>query len=563
MEAAAAAPLVPGRWAVERACQFRREWRLHAWIREQNERSGQAPCGPHIWAAWRALTAGAPNVSEGLRGAPLGLDRRGKQWVRRLARRWRLLRVRPRPGAGLSLDALRAKDRRRPRAVAECRKIAPRVRLPGPKKGPEDGPTFCGRLISWAAIRAQFPGRFSGPENTSRRDFSKAAGTLQWDRFLASACPAGSSVLRINMDESSFRLWPGVRPGAVARPRQEGRALSRHLEQRVSKGAQRGAVSFVAFVCDDPTVQPLLPQFVVGNRHLLPAPGPNAGVRSWRVGCLQVLREDSAWLTAPLLVRILGQVGRALQPVAATRHVLFSMDACPVHLSPRVLQALGRLRMHFVPIASHMTPWLQPCDVEVFRRLKARQRAEYEREQLLTGTTELPPHTALAVIEVATRAVIVEGDWCRAFRLCGLGPALPTSRRFLRALGPEGCPPVPAVAPTLAQVAVLMPRRRDVAVGDLFAAALRRTEPRAGPLAGVPRRIEGEPCAAGVRPPAALSDTHPAPVAASASSSQGIPPPVAPAARSALASGAIRGVARGTRLGPWPAWGAPRPPSRS
>ena len=138
----AAAPLVPGRWAVERACQFRREWRLHAWIREQNERSGQAPCGPHIWAAWRALTAGAPNVSEGLRGAPLGLDRRGKQWVRRLARRWRLLRVRPRPGAGLSLDALRAKDRRRPRAVAECRKIAPRVRLPGPKKGPENGPTF-------------------------------------------------------------------------------------------------------------------------------------------------------------------------------------------------------------------------------------------------------------------------------------------------------------------------------------------------------------------------------------------------------------------------------------
>ena len=389
-------------------------------------------------------------------------------------------------------------------------------------------------------------------KNPRRADFSQALATLQLDRFLAAACPAGRSVLRINMDESSFRMWPGVRPGAVARPREPGRALSRHLEQRVSKRAQRAAVSFVAFVCDDATVQPLLPQFVVANKRFLPAPGADRRVIGWRVGRLRVLRANSAWLTGPLLVRLLNEVGQALEPVASTRHVLFSMDACPVHLSHRVLQALGRLRMHFVPIASHMTPWLQPCDVDVFRRLKARYRAEYEREQLLRGLVELPPLAALAVLEQATRSIVVQGDWGHAFRLCGLGPDSPTSRRFRQALGPEGCAPVPAAGPTLEQLAVLLPKRRAVPVADLFAAILRRTALIGRPTAGKTQDNMGEPCAASSQPPGErMSETQLSAVVASSPSSQSTQQQLAPAVRSRGLTGAGRIIPRATRLGSW------------
>ena len=123
-------------WATKLADEFGQEWLLHRWIEEQNARGGQAPCNPHIWAARRALAAGAADVSEGLRAAPLALDRRGKQWVQRFVRRWRLRRMRPRPGAGLSTEELRAKARRRPPGVAESRKIAPRVPVPGPNTEP-------------------------------------------------------------------------------------------------------------------------------------------------------------------------------------------------------------------------------------------------------------------------------------------------------------------------------------------------------------------------------------------------------------------------------------------
>ena len=155
-----AGPQTPaGPWATKLVNQFGQEWRLHRWIQEQNATGGQAPCNPHIWAARRALAAGAAGVSDGLRAAPLALDRRGKQWVQRFVRRWRLRRMRPRPGAGLSMEELRAKDRRRPPAVAESRKIAPRVPVPGPDTGPgKRAPT----------VRTHNTvGRISGPDSGS------------------------------------------------------------------------------------------------------------------------------------------------------------------------------------------------------------------------------------------------------------------------------------------------------------------------------------------------------------------------------------------------------------
>lgn len=405
---------------------------------------------------------------------------------------------------------------------------------------------------------------FRSRKKRYKTDFSQAMATLQWDRFLAAACPPDFSVLRINMDESSFRLWPGVRPGAIARPKLPGRAQGRDLEQRISLRAQRGAVSFVAFVCDDVTVQALLPQFVVANERLVPADCVRGRALGRRTGQLCLLRQNSSWLTAPVLARILGEVGRALQPIASRRHILFSMDACPVHLSHVVLQKLGSLRMHFVPIASHMTRWLQPCDVAVFRALKARQRAEYERQQLVTGRTELPPAEALTVIEAASKAVLGERDWRRAFSLCGLGRTLPTSRRFQHALGPEGCPEVRAELPSLAQLADLLPRRREVPVGDLFAGMLRRGGPRVTADPVETDLMVGEPCAAGVDSPSTPVPDGPATTFPAASSSSELAaPPSAQVFGLGRRPTTARLIPRGTRLGPWRAALPPVPQIRS
>lgn len=551
-------------WSKERARNFAREWRLHEWVLKQNETGGQAPCGPQLWAAWRGLAAGANNIPEGLVAAPHGMSRRGKQWVRRWARRWRLLRGRPRPGPALTVEQLRAKVTGRARPTHGSAKIGSMSSVPGTEMAAETRDPGVRTRDSGGRFQGPNSGRQFGPGKTRLVRFFEAMATLQWDRFVASACPPGFSVLRINMDESSFRLWPGVRPGVIARPRLPGRASSRDLEQRVSLRAQRGAVSFVAFVCDDVEVQALLPQFVVANERLVPAECLKGRALDRQTGRLRLLRQKSSWLTAPVLARILGEVGRALQPVASRRHILFSMDACPVHLSHVVLQTLGRLRMHFVPIASHMTRWLQPCDVAVFRALKARQRAEYERQQLLTGRIELPPGEALTVIERAAQAVLRERDWGRAFSLCGLGLTLPTSRRFQSALGPDGCPQVTAELPSLAQLAELLPRRREVPVGDLFAGLLRRGGPRDHAARGGAGSMVGEPCAASMNPPPpAFFDGHTTGAPVACSSSEVAARLHTPAFGIGRRPAPRPLIPRATRLWPWRAAPAPVPPRRS
>ena len=98
-------------WAEATARTFQRQWLLYQWVAKQNAASGQAPCGPQLWAAWCGLAAGTPDIPSCLRAAPHGLGARGKQWVRRFVRRWRLRRGRPRPGPALPWPELRAKAR--------------------------------------------------------------------------------------------------------------------------------------------------------------------------------------------------------------------------------------------------------------------------------------------------------------------------------------------------------------------------------------------------------------------------------------------------------------------
>ena len=141
---ASEAPPLPGEvdcsWSTKRARSFTQEWRLHEWVLKQNEVGGQAPCGPQLWAAWRGLAAGASNVREGLIAAPHGISRRGKQWVRRWARRWRLLRGRPRPGPALTVEQLQAKVTAGPTPTPDSEKSVRWREFPGPKRCPKSGP---------------------------------------------------------------------------------------------------------------------------------------------------------------------------------------------------------------------------------------------------------------------------------------------------------------------------------------------------------------------------------------------------------------------------------------
>ena len=173
--------------------------------------------------------------------------------------------------------------------------------------------------------------------------------------------PAGKTALRINMDETSVCLYQGNSKGTViARKRTlreeapGGEDVAAEPEQKVSRSLRRTCLTHVAFLCDRPDLQPLLPQVVVGNEHTFQA-------RAW--GALLagaprnvfLVRQKSAWNNHGLLARVLGLVAAALGPHLHDLQPIFLMDACKLHLEASVLKACFDLGLWPVIVPAKMT----------------------------------------------------------------------------------------------------------------------------------------------------------------------------------------------------------------
>ena len=83
-----------------------------------------------------------------------------------------------------------------------------------------------------------------------------------------------------------------------------------------------------------------------------------------------ILRRQSSWANADTLVDFVRLLARVLAPLAQHRHVVLTLDACPVHLSERVARACARASIFLLFVLAHMAAWLQPLDAYVFLPLK-------------------------------------------------------------------------------------------------------------------------------------------------------------------------------------------------
>ena len=136
----------------------------------------------------------------------------------------------------------------------------------------------------------------------------------------------------------------------------------------------------VAMVCDDSSLQPVLPQVIVGNHNIL------------RVAYLKelepmlpeniiVVRAKSSWITTELLIVVMEQLRRGLDNRVVKTPVLL-MDACPVHLDAQVWKAARRLHILLCFVPASLTWLLQPLDVKILMKLKAFVRSEYRKLQI-------------------------------------------------------------------------------------------------------------------------------------------------------------------------------------
>ena len=70
-------------------------------------------------------------------------------------------------------------------------------------------------------------------------------------------------------------------------------------------------------------------------------------------------------MNAATLKRNIELWAAAVAPLLASRRIIFSMDACPVHLVPSVLRSVSDGGMYLLLIAAKMTKWTR---VQAWRR---------------------------------------------------------------------------------------------------------------------------------------------------------------------------------------------------
>ena len=109
-------------------------------------------------------------------------------------------------------------------------------------------------------------------------------------------------MLRINLDETSCRLHCDQKRG-LCRQRALSRAKKTEIVQDVSRGKLLGCFTLIAMICDDASLQPLLPHILLGNEHIFQQrvldelrPSLASNIHLWR--------RPSAWATRHTMVEV-------------------------------------------------------------------------------------------------------------------------------------------------------------------------------------------------------------------------------------------------------------------
>ena len=245
--------------------------------------------------------------------------------------------------------------------------------------------------------------------------------------------------------------------------------------ERATLNERRSYLTHVAFVCDRADVQPLLPQFVVGNEHILPA-GQMEALRALLPENVRLVRQKSSWNNPLLFAAMIRAMGATVKALAQDFQVILLFDAAPIHCPRPVFAACRTAGVWPVVVPARATWLLQPLDTHVFRGFKAALRRACVRERVLTADGRLAIAGLLRSLSVAVGEVLTVVDWSAALDHNGFGAAQAgASERVRDRVGGPGGLVDPAGRPTVAELQLCFPANRacpSAAVWSAFDAPL-------------------------------------------------------------------------------------------
>ena len=348
----------------------------------------------------------------------------------------------------------------------------------------------------------------------------------QWFNYVASKVPAGKSVLKLNLDETSFCLFQGAAKGSLMVSKRRLRDRIPDLAQRVSQSRRRTCLTHIGLICDRPDFQKFLPQVIIGNEHTFSA-ADWAALDAARPNNVVLVRQKSAWNKSELMVRVVKLIAQVLAAFSREVQPVLLMDACKVHVTKAVLEACVCGGVWPVIVPAKMTWLLQPCDTHAFLKLKFHLKAvsyPQARARAEAADGSLSVSEFLAALYDAIRVVLEGKPWAGAFAQDGYGRDQAwLSRSALRHLEYDQPPVVPRTQPSLEQVQLCFPKKWPVPLATLYRPfqALPLPAAKAAPVARgrmlAPKRLGVSAGSAAL----ALPAPAPPPAAAPAPSSAG------------------------------------------
>ena len=329
-----------------------------------------------------------------------------------------------------------------------------------------------------------------------RGQIGQALAVWQWRNYAVSEVPPGHQVLRINLDETSVKLFQGDAKGTVLfrkRRRDRRTEVDEEPVQKADLNKKRTCLTHVGLICDRADVQPLLPQVLIGNEATFQA-GELADLSASCPANVVLIRQKSAWNNKETCKRVLRLLAAALRKVnhppkwPPLQPVLF-MDAAGLHIHPSVAMSCAALNIWLIVVPAKLTWLLQPLDTHAFREYKAYFKKAYQRARLETQDGHLTVKQFLVAFCETIRHVLQGRKWSGAFDADGYGHRQAgASAYLLRQLQLSKPPEAPSTAPTSDLLRLCFPKKSYVPEATLMR-PYRRPQPQLALQAPAPQLV--------------------------------------------------------------------------
>ena len=184
----------------------------------------------------------------------------------------------------------------------------------------------------------------------------------QWHRCLRHNLDTPQApILRRNLDETNISLNYDYQKGIVTSSTKRSMALVK----KTSKA--RDSLTHAALICDDSSIQPVLPQLIIANHCLLRVKDLRQLAPHLPKNVILV-RATSSWITVELVVVLLETLRKRLTQHEVKKTPVLLMDSCPVHLHPLVWTAAKRMGIHLFlfrhTLHGSSSPWTHVCSTK-------------------------------------------------------------------------------------------------------------------------------------------------------------------------------------------------------